>query len=277
MKQLNIGIFPNFLKTGVEEVTRHILAYLAKQQFAAVNVRVYDSRRKNDTVLDAIDIAIAVGGDGTLIGAARFLAEEDVLLCGINMGSLGFLTDIEQEELEEKLEQIVCGQYTVEDRLMLSVAVKRDGQVEPITNAMNDVVIKGEFAMVKYSLFIDDFLMDRYMADGMIVATPTGSTGYSLSAGGPIVNPNLDVIVITPVCPHTLKSRPMVISHAEKVRLAILEARKGILLTVDGQVTKQLLPNDEILIEEASKPMKFLKFFDKNYYATFNSKLERSN
>ncbi|MBQ8682224.1 MAG: NAD(+)/NADH kinase [Selenomonadales bacterium] len=277
MKMLKIGIFPSFKKSGVEEVTHQILDYLERQTIRPIEVNVYDCRTNRcDENID-VDIAIAVGGDGTFIGAARYLAEDEVLLCGINMGTLGFLTDIERGEIEEKLAQILREEYTVEERMMLTVSVKRDGEITPLATAMNDVVMKGSMTMMHFNLLIDDFLMEKYMADGIIVATPTGSTGYSLSSGGPIVNPNLKLIIVTPICPHTLKSRPMVISHREKVRLAVLDTKAGVRLTVDGQVTKPLLSHDEILIEESPCKMKFLKFFDKNYYATFKSKLERSN
>ena len=277
MQPLKIGIFPSFKKDGVDKVTHEILDYLEGQTIRSVEVNVYDSHTsRGDKAID-IDVAIAVGGDGTFIGAARYLAGIDVLLCGINMGTLGFLTDIERHEIKEKLAQILEEDYTVEERMMLSVSVKRDGQVTPIATAMNDVVMKGSTTMMHFNLLIDDFLMDKYMADGIIVATPTGSTGYSLSSGGPIVNPNLKLIIVTPICPHTLKSRPMVISHQEKVGLTVIDTKAGVRLTVDGQVTKPLLSDDEILIEESPCKMKFLKFSDKNYYATFKSKLERSN
>ena len=277
MKTLKIGIFPSYKKEGAEAVMNQILDYLEHQTIRPVEVNVYDCRtERGETKID-LDVAIPVGGDGTFIGVARHLAGDDVLLCGINMGTLGFLTDIERSEIEEKLAQILKEEYTVEERMMLSVSVRRDGVVTPIATAMNDVVVKGSMTMMHFDLRIDDFLMEKYMADGIIVATPTGSTGYSLSAGGPIVNPNLNLIIVTPVCPHTLKSRPMVISHREKVCLSVLDTKAGVRCTVDGQVTKPLLAGDEVLIEESPCKMKFLKFFDKNYYATFKSKLERSN
>ncbi|MBO5244472.1 MAG: NAD(+)/NADH kinase [Selenomonadales bacterium] len=277
MKTLKIGIFPSMKKEGVEEAANRILDYFGQQMIRPVEAKIYDCRvDRCDECID-VDIAIAVGGDGTFIGAARYLAGDEVLLCGVNMGTLGFLTDIERGEIEEKLAQILREEYTVEERMMLSVSVKRDGEITPIATAMNDVVVKGSMSMMHFDLLIDDFVMEKYMADGIIVATPTGSTGYSLSSGGPIVNPNLDLIIVTPICPHTLKSRPMVISHREKVRLVVRDTKAGVRLTVDGQVTKPLLSHDEVLIEEAPCKMNFLKFFDKNYYATFKSKLERSN
>ena len=224
------------------------------------------------------EVIISIGGDGTVLRAASIAARADIPIVGINCGTLGYLNDIEPEETD-LLQKLKTDDYSIDSLMLLAVTLcRRDGTQEEFL-VLNEVLFSRGASprIADIHLYSDGVHVSDYSADGLIFATPTGSTAYSLSAGGPIVNPNLNLIIVTPVCPHTLKSRPMVISHREKVCLTVLDTKAGVRCTVDGQVTKPLLTGDEILIEESPCKMKFLKFYDKNYYATFKSKLERSN
>lgn len=222
-----------------------------------------------------LDLALTIGGDGTLLGACRKVAPKGVPVCGINIGRLGFLADIEPAELESKLEKILWRDYHLEERLMLDAFVRRDGAQRCVGHAINDVVVnKGGLArMLALELFVDDVPVAEYEADGLIVSTATGSTGYSLSAGGPIINPRVKVLLITPICPHTLNGRPLLIAEEETVRIRIGAQHEDILLSFDGQESEKLLPGDEVLVRKAPLAAKIVKFEDKNYYLTMREKL----
>lgn len=276
-----IAVFPNPTKAHAGEILGRVVSFfhdknvrLLLPQKAAAHFG-YEALGSAQIADESLDLALTIGGDGTLLGACRKVAPKGVPVCGVNIGRLGFLADIELPELEEKLEKILWRDYRLEERLMLDAFVRRGGEQRCIGHAINDVVVnKGGVArMLALELFVDDAPVAEYEADGLIVSTATGSTGYSLSAGGPIINPRVKVLLITPICPHTLNGRPLLIAEEETVRIRIGAQHEDILLSFDGQDSERLLPGDEVLVRKAPLAAKIVKFEDKNYYLTMREKL----
>ncbi|MGL5514284.1 MAG: NAD(+)/NADH kinase, partial [Sporomusa sp.] len=225
---LTVGLFPNTRRKSITTVLDWIVQYFKEHNFrvvlpaeAALELKCPNLAGKLENIKSDITFGITLGGDGTLLNTARLVAPFGIPVCGVNMGNLGFLTEIELPELSTSLDRLVHNDYYIEERLMLDAVVIRQGSPIYISPALNDIVVaKGGFSrMIKLKLFIDEVLTANYPADGLIIATSTGSTGYSLSSGGPIVNPQLKVIVITPICPHTLHSRALVVSDQEEIKV----------------------------------------------------------
>ncbi|WP_067617677.1 NAD(+)/NADH kinase [Alicyclobacillus acidiphilus] len=221
------------------------------------------------------ELAIVLGGDGTLLGIARQLAPLSIPLVGINVGHLGFLTESEPSQLDGAIRRIVSGEYHLEGRLMLEAFVYRDRKEIARFTALNDAGIgKGSFArMVKLDVHVDDVYVDTYTGDGVIISTPTGSTAYSLSCGGPIVSPHLQVMLITPVCPHSLYSRPCVIDSSGVVRLTVHARHRDVALSVDGQQGMMLDDGDEILVRRAPYDATFVRWPDREFFDVLRNKL----
>jgi len=236
----------------------------------------YDKYGVTKLPFQTIDMAISIGGDGTLLGVCRKFATYDIPVCGINIGNLGFLADIEIDELENKLNKIISGNYHVEERLLLSGSIKNEqGEEKFLGNAINDVVVtKGSMSrMLHLGLGINDVHLMNYKADGIIVSSPTGSTAYSLSAGGPIMNPNIKALLLTPICAHTFNIRPLVVNENDVVHISIAEIRQDTIITFDGQESFRLQPGDEIIVRKSKKTASIVKFDDKEYYNVLMGKL----
>ncbi|SDD36650.1 NAD(+)/NADH kinase [Sporomusa acidovorans] len=283
---LTVGLFPNTKKQGIHTVLASIIQYFHEHgvkvvlpENAAPGLKYAQFTEKLECVKNDITFALTLGGDGTLLNTAREIAPFGIPVCGINMGNLGFLTEIELSDLSAALERLVRGEYYIEERLMLDAVVIRDGSPIYISPALNDVVVaKGGFSrMINLKLLIDEELTAEYPADGLIIATSTGSTGYSLSSGGPIINPKLKVIVITPICPHTLHSRPLVISEREEIKVRMQATHNDIVLTVDGQTVYSLFPDDTVVVRRSPFRARFMKFTGKSYYETLRTKLRRGD
>lgn len=282
---MTVGIFPNTTKVKADEVLKRTINF-----FKEHDVRILLPQESADfygypelafaehcssRLKDIIDVAISIGGDGTLLNVCRSLADRRVPICGVNIGRVGFLADIELEQLEAKLLKIIRGEFNVEERMMLAAIVKRNDCQIYIASAINDVVVTkgGAARMLTLGLSIDDFEVAHYQADGLIVSTSTGSTGYSLSAGGPLINPQLRLILITPICPHTLNARPMILTQEEEAKMLITAAHRDILLTIDGQESVSLLPGDEVIVRKSPLAAHIIKFAGANYYKTMRDKL----
>jgi len=222
-----------------------------------------------------VELLIVLGGDGTLLSAARALKGHKVPILAVNLGGLGFLTSVTREEMYPVLEQVLAGKQQISERMMLNAQTIRDGAPAEQQIALNDAVInKAALArMLDFDVYVDRAQVGRYRADGLIVATPTGSTAYSLAAGGPIVHPHLDAFVITPICPHMLTNRPLVIPDTSHVEIDIAAAEEPVYLTLDGQVGFQLLPNDRVAICKSSSRVYFVQSPQKTYYEVLRSKL----
>lgn len=222
------------------------------------------------------DLIVVVAGDGTFLGAARSLVDQDVPLLGVNLGRLGFLADVMPEEMSARLNDILDGAYLEERRFLLDVAVERNRDRVFAGSALNEAVThkSGMARLVELETHIDGHLVNSQRSDGLIVATPTGSTAYALSGGGPILHPALDAIVLVPICPHTLSSRPLVVGGGSQVEVVLGDgARSGVQLSCDGQAKMELAAGDRILVRKHRPDLRLIHPAGHEYYATLRAKL----
>lgn len=229
-----------------------------------------------ETLGQVCDLVIVVGGDGSLLRGARALAEYDVPLLGVNRGRLGFLTDITPEDIENKVDEVLSGKFKSEQRFLLDMEVKRQGQTIATADALNDVVLHpGQFIhMLQFEISVDGVFVTSQRSDGVIVATPTGSTAYSLSGGGPILHPTLDAIVVVPMNPHTLSSRPIVVAGDSAISIVVGEHNRAEpMVTCDGHSHVDVQTGDEICIRKKPHRLELLHPLDYNFYERCRSKL----
>lgn len=226
---------------------------------------------------DNRDLLISIGGDGTLLHAAQRLPNFDVRLLGINLGTLGFLADISPTEMDERLDQILNGDFIEEQRAVLDCSVIRKGKVLDTYTALNDAVLqKWDTArLITFDIYINDVFVNSQRSDGLIISTPTGSTAYALSCGGPILQPGLNALTLVPICPHTLSNRPIVIDGDSKITIVVStpEAEHA-RLTCDGNVKFSLAQDDQITIEKSERFIRLIHPNDHDYYATLRAKLQ---
>ncbi|TNF45251.1 NAD(+) kinase [bacterium] len=228
-----------------------------------------------DMIPGESDMLLVLGGDGTLLSVARLVEGHDLPVLGVNLGSLGFLTELALEELYPALKKVLEGDYRVEERVRLKVQLHRQGEVVGEYRVLNDVVIhKGALARIfDLDTFVNGEKLTTYKADGLIVSTPTGSTAYSMAAGGPIVEPTLNVILISPICPHTLTNRPLVVPGDSLVELCLLSDSGKVFLTLDGQEGTQLYPGDRVGIRESTSRASLIRTGSKNFFEVLSTKL----
>ena len=222
------------------------------------------------------DLAIVVGGDGTLLTAARSLAESGVPIVGVNLGRLGFLVDVSPQTMSERLEEILSGDYTEEQRFLVETEIVRDGQVVQTAVALNDVVlrIKNVVRMIEFETWINGNFVNVQRADGLVVSTPTGSTAYALSGGGPILHPSLDAMLILPICPHTLSSRPIVVDADSDIEIRIREnIREMGQVVSDGQNNIDVAAGDRVRIRRRARKIRLLHPKDYDYFSILREKL----
>ena len=223
------------------------------------------------------DLVIVVAGDGTFLNAARSLVDLDVPLLGVNLGRLGFLADVMPAEMTERLTAIFAGRYDEERRILLEARVCRDGEDVFLGSALNEVVAhKWHIArLIQFETYINGHLVNTQRSDGLIVATPTGSTAYSLSGGGPILHPGLDAVVLVPICPHTLSSRPLVVAADSEFEIRMIAGgdEPEAQLTCDGQTTLELGPTDRIFIRQKEHRLRLVHPEGHDYFATLRAKL----
>jgi NAD+ kinase len=233
------------------------------------------SRTRHDLARES-DLLLVLGGDGTLLAAARVAAQRGIPILPINMGSLGFLTSFTLEEMFPALEETLAGRSSLSERIMLCAELHRAGQVIDGQRVLNEAVInKGALArMIELELKIDGAFVCRYRADGLIVATPTGSTAYSLSAGGPIVHPSVESLIITPICPHTLSDRPLVLRDSSCIEVSLSGDAESVFLTLDGQKGIPMQSGDRLRIVRAPERLKLIQPPRKSYFDILRSKLK---
>jgi NAD+ kinase len=222
------------------------------------------------------DLVIVVGGDGSMLGAARAMVDYGVPLLGVNRGRLGFLTDIMPSEIEEKVLAVLNGDFISEKRFMLEMQALRDGEIIGTGHALNDIVLHpGQYLhMIQFELYVDDEFVYSQSSDGLIVSTPTGSTAYALSGGGPLMHPSLDAIGLVPLNAHSLTSRPIVVSGNSTIRLLLGSDSSSILnVACDGQIHQTVRPKDEIIIAKKERELTLIHPSDHNYYETCRRKL----
>ncbi len=279
---MNIGIVPNFRKAGASEITEKMTAWL-KGRGVGVWLLPYQSAplplgisRREDALPAPVDYLIVLGGDGTLLSTARTYAPLGIPILGVNLGKLGFMTEIEVPELYWGLERLLAGQYRLDARMMLSARVNRQGTENGQFLALNEAVVtKGVLArMLRLSVYVNDTYVDTYLADGLILATPTGSTAYSLSAGGPIVYPNINVLVLTPICPHTLYTRSLILPEDGEVKIVAETEHTETMLTIDGQFGHALQAGDEIIFTKSALTTKLIRLNTRNFYDVLHQKLK---
>ena len=222
------------------------------------------------TIGQECDLVIVIGGDGTLLNAARSLNPYEVPLLGVNLGRLGFLVDVSKERLEESLNEIFDGSFVEEERFLLHTAIDRGGEILTENNAFNDVVIhKSHVArMIELECYVDNKFVSTMRADGLVISSPTGSTAYALSSGGPILHPSLNAIALVPICPHTLSNRPLVVSGDSHITIKVCDHEKSeVLVTCDGQIGLSLQVGDILRISKTVHPVRLIHpaaydFFD---------------
>jgi len=223
-----------------------------------------------------VDLVVVLGGDGTMISTARMVADHEPLVLGINYGSLGYLTEFRIEEMFPALESVLTGKYEVDRRVMLSAAHIRDNKEIAAGRVLNDVVInKAALArIIEIEVKLDDLCVNSFRADGLIVASPTGSTAYNLSAGGPIVFPSMNAIVITPICPFTLTNRPLVVPDSAEIELRLLHENEGVVLTLDGQLGYSMIADDRVTISKSATTFNLVQPANRNYFDVLRNKLK---
>lgn len=247
-------------------------------------------RRKDEKGADShsqlltedVEGILVLGGDGTLLRAARELADRKIPFLGINLGHLGYLAEIEKQSVQAALEKLIADEYTVEERMMLSGSVYVDGAKTEHDVALNDIVLNrfGNLRVVNYDIYVNDQYLNSFTADGIIVSTPTGSTGYSLSAGGPIISPTASLLMLTPICPHTLNSRSIVFSGEDRIRIQIGEGRRGGLdeacVTFDGDTCVHMKTGDYVEIQKSTEVTRILKINQVSFLEVLRNKLSRN-
>lgn len=270
------------MKPETGEQLLALASFLAKHQ---LNVFIEENTARHcqiksyetlhiDLVSQKADLAIVVGGDGTMLSVARALMDSKIPLIGVNRGRLGFLTDLTSDSMLEGIEAIIQGEYISEERMLLSASVLHDGRKLQKGIAMNDMVISKSHVgrLVELEVHIDGQFVYRQRSDGLIIATPTGTTAYALSAGGPIMHPSVDAITLVPICPHTLSNRPIAISSASVVEVALVDAEEGG-LHFDGQAKCKLKQGDKIIIQRAKNTVTLLHPAGHSHYAMLREKL----
>ncbi len=232
------------------------------------------------TIGEQADLAIVVGGDGYMLGAARVLACYNIGVIGVNRGNLGFLTDLSPNQLIAPLEAILQGKSRSEQRFIIDAEVYRHGKLKSSNSAVNEAVLHaGKVAnMIEFEVYIDDSFMFSQRSDGLIVSTPTGSTAYSMSAGGPILTPNLNALSLVPMFPHTLTSRPIVVDGDSQIKLILAnDNHQNLQVSCDGHVILTVMPGDEVIIKKSPYTLRLIHPLDHNYFNVLRSKLSWGN
>jgi NAD+ kinase len=229
----------------------------------------------SDDLAAAVDLVLVLGGDGTMIATARMIADEEVPVLGVNYGSLGYLTEFRIEELYEALEMILAGNYRLDKRVMLAVELFRGPDLVTRNRVLNDVVInKSALArIIEIEAYLNKQFVTSFRADGLIVSTPTGSTAYNLSAGGPIIFPSMNAMVVTPICPFTLSNRPLVVPDDAMVELLMKTDQEDVSLTLDGQVGFPLRVDDRVVIRKSRTTFNLIQPSNRNYFDVLRDKL----
>lgn len=285
MKAKRIGIFPNLGKEnvcialsdfislcmgwGLEPVLPESVAMMYETE--AYNV-------ENESSLRSLDCVVSLGGDGTLLQMARYIAPLGIPAFGINFGKLGFLAEIDFQGMEDAIGKLAQGNYSVESRSLLQAQVVEGERVLATVHALNDLVLaKGMFSKLAHlTLQINGKPSGSYAADGLIVATATGSTAYSLSAGGPLVMPELDVSIITPVCAHSLTARALVVPMSEALELTAVPGSEEMILSADGENVMEISDGRSVRVQKSPYTMQFIRLTSRDYYQTWQQKLMRN-
>lgn len=278
-----VGIISKPKKEDVQAVVPGLLGWLEQRSIEIVYDRETaaaigspGSGSPREKIPEGADLLIVLGGDGTLLATARLLAGRPTPILAVNLGSLGFLTGVTLEDLYPLLELVLAGKQSLDTRKMLLVELKRNGQSVACHRALNDAVLnKGALARIMdFDVSIDGQFIARFKGDGLIISTPTGSTAYSLAAGGPILFPTVDAFVITPICPHTLSNRPLVIPDTCQVDVVVKAGEDVAYLTVDGQVGVDVRGEDRVTVSRSDSVINLIRPPERGYFEVLRSKLK---
>ncbi len=278
----NIGVIPNWDKENIAPLVDRVCEFLKEEH---VNVNILPREKADDVKqiyrnitswLPEVEMIIVIGGDGTILRVARETAQWKLPLLGINAGHKGFLAEIEEANLLHSLRMLIEGNFSVHERMILNTAVTRENRRVAEFLAVNDVVLsRGPFSrIIDVETCINGDYLETYSGDGLIVATSTGSTAYSLSAGGPIVSPSLEVFVITPICPHSLYNRSVIVDASENISIEILSSYSEIVLTIDGQLGFNLKKNDIVEVSRSPECARLISFPGSSFYRLLHDKLK---
>jgi NAD+ kinase len=270
----SVGIVVKPAHDEAMATAREISAWLAGHNVrtgAPVSAVETDSER-----LDDAELIVVLGGDGTMIATARMIGERDVPVLGINYGGLGYLTDFRIEELFPALEAILAGDYETDRRVMLDAELRRGDEVTARGRVLNDVVVnKAAVArIIEMEVRLNGLFVNTFRSDGLIVSTPTGSTAYNLSAGGPIVFPSMNAVVLTPICPFTLTNRPIVVPDDAEIELRLKDENEGVVLTFDGQTGHALAADNRVRISKSKTTFNLVRPANRNYFDVLRDKLK---
>lgn len=266
---MRVGIMPNFKIANITETAQLLCE---KLQVAGLEAVVLPEQDKAD--LSNIDMLISIGGDGTYLHTARVAVKHQIPILGMNMGRLGFLTQFDFDGMDQAVQLLTQGNYTIEERLLLDVTVYQNDAVRFQDYALNDLVVfRANPRLLDLEIHVGEQVASTVYGDGLIVATPTGSTAYSLSAGGPIVEPESHVMVITPICPHSMSSRPMVISDKKEIRIKMKPNREDAAqINIDGGETLELEEQDEVVVKKSLQTAKVVRFYQTDFYKVLREK-----
>ncbi len=278
MKSLGIiaNVKKELTKSVVEEITRwasqnKVDVFICEELIPLIGQK--ENSLPRSQLWETSEVLISLGGDGTMLASARAVGEHQTPILGINLGGLGFLTEITSNDLHNTLNKLKNGDYFIEKRMVLETEIEGGKRFDQY--ALNDVVIdKGEVArLFLLHLFTKDKFICSYSADGLILSTPTGSTAYSLAAGGPIINPRMNAIIVSPICPHSLASRPIVFSDNETLKVTVEISSRHAVLTIDGQVAFGVESGSSVLVRKAKHSVNLIKFRDRSFYEILRRKL----
>jgi NAD+ kinase len=262
---MRCALFANPNKQEVVEITKEITLFLKERECS-----MFALNELEEADLTSLDCIICIGGDGTILGLFQQFPNLQVPVLGVNAGHLGFLTEVPLEELHETLEDFVKGEYTIQQRMVMQGSFG-----ETKFSALNDVVIHRSSisSLIDLSVHVDGEYLSTFCADGMIVSTPSGSTAYSLSAGGPILSPELDALALTPICPHTISNRPIVLMPQQKIEIEYCNEKAGIEITYDGHSPHTFSPGQKLTLSPSKERFRMIKLQRQNYFHTLRTKL----
>ena len=280
MKTIGILTKPKF--PDVKHILKELVAWLRQRHKEVVldgktAALIGEAATYQKTQIATLsDMVLVLGGDGTMLNAARLVEERNVPILGVNMGGLGFLTEVSVEHLYPTLEKVFAKEFVLEERLMLRARIHRHGEHVAHATVLNDVVVsKGTLArMIEIQISIDGQFVTNLRGDGLIVSTPTGSTAYSLSAGGPIIAPSVQALILTPICPHTLTHRPLLVPSGVTVEVTLTSKDEGAMATFDGQVGVAMTQGDTVTVRASEHRTTLIRFPDRTYYDVLRRKLK---
>jgi NAD+ kinase len=265
------------------EKAHELMDWLRSKKIKTVRKKTVESGQKNDSSSLSppppdLDCVFVLGGDGTFLSAVHWIGDQDIPILGIKFGEVGFLAEIAEEDLYPAAEKVLKGDFILRNRMRLVVKVMRGENIRARETVLNDVVInRGALARLAHiETYIDEHYLTTYSADGLIVATPTGSTAYSLAAGGPVIHPAVPAIILTPICPFTLTNRPLIVPQSANITIRLAEGSSDIVLTFDGQKGLELNDQDEIQIKKGPHPLQLITLPERQYFDILKNKLKWS-